>query len=634
MAGEHDEIFDRLPVGLFRTSPAGDVLRGNRALGRLFGISDSQELRRTNATDFWVDPEERREWVRRLEAHGRVLDYDARFRKLDGSQIWVRLSGRIIRDDEGEPLYYEGAAFDVTERLRVARELERLVSLQQATLESTADGILVVHTDGRIISYNRRFADMWRIPQDVLDSRDDDRALEFVVEQLVDGETFLQKVRELYDHPGAESYDVLEFKDGRTFERYSRPQMIGGVSVGRVWSFRDITGRRTLEAQLRQSQKLEAVGKLAGGVAHDFNNLLTAILGYSELMLQHIHPGDLLHPQVEEIRKAADRATVLTRQLLAFSRKQVLQPRVLDLNESVGAIEEMLARLIGEDIRLVTSLHEDLGPGQIEQVIVNIALNARDAMPDGGKLMIETRNAWLDEKYATTHVDVDPGGYVALTISDTGIGMDRETQARAFEPFFTTKKVGAGTGLGLSTVYGIVKQSHGHLWLYSETGLGTTFKIYLPIVGDLPEAMAASVDRGDLPRGQETLLLVEDDRAVREMTASFLRQLGYRVLEAPDGKQALEIFAAAEEPIDLLVTDVVMPEIGGPELRERIESPRIKVLFMSGYPGEAMADRGLLERGAPLLEKPFTLQELARRVRDVIDMPAVTPAGPPDQSST
>jgi PAS domain S-box-containing protein len=643
VSGERDEIFDRLPIGLFRTNPRGEVLRGNRALGALFGLPPDIEVTRHNALDFWLDPDERRDWLAMLEQHGEVQGFDARLRRTDGTPIWVRLSAGVVRNDDGSTRYYEGAAIDVTERRQAADELERSLSLHRATLESTADGILVVDLDGRILSYNRRFAEMWHIPENLLDAGDDERALGFVLEQLVDGAAFLNKVRELYGNLEAESYDELHFKDGRVFERYSRPQRIGGKSVGRVWSFRDITTSRHLEDQLRQSQRLEAVGKLAGGVAHDFNNLLTAILGYSELVQQRLGRGDPSFAQVEEIRSAAERATELTRQLLAFSRKQVLQPRILDLNRSVQATDAMLRRLIGEHIRLVTSLTGDLGsvradPGQIQQVIVNLALNARDAMPDGGKLMVETRNAWLDEEYARTHVDVEPGAYAVLVISDTGAGMDRETQAHVFEPFFTTKRVGEGTGLGLSTVYGIVRQSRGHIWVYSEPGLGTTVKIYLPVVGELPEALEASVDRGAIPGGDETLLLVEDDAAVRGMISGFLRQLGYRVLEAEDGQQALDLVDRATRKIDLLLTDVVMPEVAGPELGGELSRrlPGLCVLFMTGYPGDALGEHGLLGGDAPLIEKPFTLQELAQRVRLLLDAraPGAASAAAGDQTST
>lgn len=396
---------------------------------------------------------------------------------------------------------------------------------------------------------------------------------------------------------------------------------------------RDTTERNRLEERLRLSQRMEAVGRLAGGVAHDFNNMLTAIVGYSDLLLTefaHDDPGRL---DVDEIRKAAERAASLTRQLLAFSRRQVLQPKVLDLNLVVADMEQMLRRLIGEDVELVSVLEPTLGcvkadPGQIEQVIVNLAVNARDAMPRGGKLTIETADAELDEAYARQHVAVVPGPYVMLAVSDTGTGMDPEIQDRIFEPFFTTKEKGEGSGLGLATVYGIVKQSGGNIWVYSEPGRGTTFKIYLPRVDEPAEPLPRREEPGSLPRGAETVLVVEDEPAVRELTARVLRGAGYTVLEAPGGEEALKWVESHRGAIHLLLTDAVMAGMSGRELAERIEAtrPGTKVVYMSGYTDNAIVRHGLLEPGVALLQKPFTPIALARKVREVLDRPG---EGPP-----
>jgi two-component system cell cycle sensor histidine kinase/response regulator CckA len=392
----------------------------------------------------------------------------------------------------------------------------------------------------------------------------------------------------------------------------------------------DVTDRQQLEEQLRQSQKLEAVGQLAGGVAHDFNNLLTVITGYSDLTLRRLDNKSPFRSSLEEIKKAGERAASLTRQLLAFSRKQVLQPKVLKLNAIVADIDKMLRRLIGEDIDALTLLEPSLGqvkadPGQIEQVILNLAVNARDAMPQGGKLTIETANVYLDDQYARGHTTIQPGRYVMLSVSDTGCGIDAETQARMFEPFFTTKEQGKGTGLGLSTVYGIVKQSGGHLWVYSEMGKGTTFKIYLPRVDEVIESDEARDTLAELPQGKETVLLTEDEEQVRQMIRMILEMSGYCVLEASDGEEALAIYKQHEGQIDLVMTDVVMPQMSGRELAQSLEvlHPGIKVLYMSGYTDDAIVRHGLLDQEIAFLQKPFTPDALIRKVREVLDVPHV-----------
>jgi PAS domain S-box-containing protein len=392
----------------------------------------------------------------------------------------------------------------------------------------------------------------------------------------------------------------------------------------------DVTERRALEQQLRQSQKMEAIGRLAGGIAHDFNNLLMVISGYSEFLLERLGPDPTLRGPAQEIATAAERATSLTRQLLAFSRKQMLAPKVLDLNGVVTENLKMLTRLIGEDIDLVMIPGEELwpvkaDPGQIEQVILNLAVNARDAMPHGGKLTIETANVTLDENYARLHAPLKPGDYVMLAISDTGVGMDQETQSHIFEPFFTTKGP-KGTGLGLSTVYGIVKQSGGYVWVYSEAGKGTSFKVYLPqatVMGEIAAESAATTTATSAPAAQagETILVVEDEVNLRRLTRQFLENQGYTVLEAADGAVATQICVAHEGIIHLLLTDVIMPGMNGRELAKRVSEirPNIKVLYMSGYTENAIGHNGTLDAGVTLLQKPFTLHALKAKVREVLD---------------
>jgi PAS domain S-box-containing protein len=397
----------------------------------------------------------------------------------------------------------------------------------------------------------------------------------------------------------------------------------------------DVSERRVLEQQLRQSQKMEAVGRLAGGIAHDFNNLLMVISGYSEFLLERLGPDPSLRSPAQEIASAAERASSLTRQLLAFSRKQMLAPRILDLNAIVTENSKMLTRMIGEDIDLVMVPHASLGAiradsGQIEQVIMNLAVNARDAMPSGGKLTIETSNVTLDEEYARFHAPLRSGDYVMLAISDTGAGMDAETQSHIFEPFFTTKGP-KGTGLGLSTVYGIIKQSGGYIWVYSELGKGTTFKIYLPRVpypGErVAPAAATAVETHKAEPGTETILLVEDEANLRYLARQFLEKQGYRVIEAADGAVAMQIVVAHEGVIHLLLTDVIMPGMNGRELAQRVSEirPNVKVLYMSGYTENVIGHNGTLDAGVRLLQKPFNLRDLKDKVREVLDASPIPP---------
>jgi two-component system cell cycle sensor histidine kinase/response regulator CckA len=400
------------------------------------------------------------------------------------------------------------------------------------------------------------------------------------------------------------------------------------VILGTVF---DMTERRRLEEQLLQSQKMEAVGRLAGGIAHDFNNLLTAISGYSELLVEQLPEGDPRRESAEEIRQAGRRAAGLTQQLLAFSRRQVLEPRVLDLNAVIAGMEKMLRRVIGEDVELTTALDPALwrtlaDPGQIEQAIVNLVVNARDAMPRGGRLTLETGNVTLDEKFASSYATVHPGPHVMLAVSDTGVGMDASLQARLFEPFFTTKERGKGTGLGLSTTYGIVKQSGGSIWVYSEPGHGTTFKIYLPRCEEPLDAREAPPAAATPRPGSETVLLVEDEPEVRRLVEKLLRMQGYTVLSAGSPAEAISAAGASPGTIAILVTDVIMPGMNGRELARVLasERPAMRVLYMSGYTDAAIAQQGILQPGTAFLSKPFTPDALARKVREVLDGPAAT----------
>ncbi len=420
-------------------------------------------------------------------------------------------------------------------------------------------------------------------------------------------------------------------KGGRIFEveGQSRPLILRDVHC-RLFLIQDVTNQRRLEQQLRQVQKMEAVGRLAGGVAHDFNNLLTVMTCYTELALSALVHSDPVRDLVREIEGATRRATALTRQLLAFSRQQVLEPQVLDLNHCMAAFEHILVRVLGEDIELALLTDRPVGkvladPTQVEQVLMNLVVNARDAMPTGGKLTVETADVVLDESYAATHPEVTPGPYVMLAVTDTGHGMDAEIVHRVFDPFFTTKEVGKGTGLGLATVYGVVKQSRGHIWVYSEPGVGTTFKVYLPRHSGAPLPVSDATPVPRAAHGFETVLLVEDDPQVRTVLRTLLRKLGYTVLDAMSGGDALLLCEQYEGRIDLLVTDVIMPRMNGRQLAGRLLAQRhdLRVLFVSGYTETTIVHHGVLDSGVHFLQKPITPDALARKVREALESPSV-----------
>ena len=408
---------------------------------------------------------------------------------------------------------------------------------------------------------------------------------------------------------------------GQVVERTPEGRALRAIGV-----HKDVTAHKQLEEQLHQSQKMEAIGRLAGGIAHDFNNLLTVMSGYTALSLATLRPGDPLLSNLTEVKRAAERAASLTQQLLAFSRKQILQPRVLDLNEVVAHTDRMLRRLIGEHIELSIVLTPDLwrikaDPHQLGQILVNLAVNARDAMPEHGCLTIETANVQIDSTYAENHA-VAPGPYVMLAVSDTGCGMDADTLSNIFEPFFTTKETGMGTGLGLATVYGIVKQSGGHIWVYSELTHGTTFKVYLPRTSAPGEVLAEPSPAAKLPRGNEAILLVEDDSHVRQLAADILNSYGYCVVEAANGQEALTYCQNSAFQIDLLVTDVIMPTMSGRHLVEEVKKlrPQLPTLYMSGYTEDAIVRHGVLEQGAAFLSKPFGPEVLVQHVRRLLDL--------------
>ena len=557
----------------------------------------------------------------RPRSMGACMDLLAR--RKDGSEVSVDISlGSLMTGDE---MLMMAAIHDITERKRAQEALERSYAYYLSLFDNFPIPIWRSGVDAKCDYFNRAWLDFTgrTMEQEMgggwaegVHPEDLERCMKTYRDAFAARRTFAMEYR-------------LRHHDGRyrTIVDVGRPiSNLDGNFAGYLGCCYDITDRKRLEEKLRQSQKMEAIGRLAGGIAHDFNNLLTVITGYGQILFGEMRPNDPLRSNVEEINKAGERAVVLTRQLLAFSRKQVLEPKVLDLNAVATNMESLLRRLIGEDISLRTALASALScvkadPGQVEQVIMNLAVNARDAMPQGGHLTIETANADLDESYAEERFSVQPGPYVMLAVSDTGCGMDAETQARIFEPFFTTKGQGKGTGLGLSTVYGIVKQSGGYIWVYSEPGRGTTFKIYLPRVDAQAEALEPHSPRQESLQGTETILLVEDEERVRRLARTILAGHGYSVLEAPNGAEALRISEQHGGAIHLLVTDVVMPEMSGRELASRLiaKNPDMKVLFVSGYTDDTVLRYGVVQAGIPFLQKPFTPSTLARKVREVLD---------------
>jgi two-component system, cell cycle sensor histidine kinase and response regulator CckA len=506
--------------------------------------------------------------------------------------------------------------------------VEELLSQLASIIEFSNDAIILHSLDGTIVSWNKGAESIYGYvagevvgrSRSVLVAADQPDELAGISERLNSGD-------------GIQLCETVHLrKDGQRIDvstMMSPVKDASGAIVGAAAITRDITDRKALEARLRQAQKMESVGRLSGGVAHDFNNLLGVIIGYCGVLEERINGNDESSKSIQEIKKAGQRAASLTRQLLAFSRQQLLEPKILNLNTVVADISKMLRRLIGEDIDLSTVLEPELGrvkadQGQIEQVIMNLAVNARDAMPQGGKLLIETANVDLDQAYALRHPPTVPGRYVLLAVTDTGVGMDKETQGHIFEPFFTTKEKDKGTGLGLAVVYGVVKQSGGNIWVYSHPGKGTTFKIYLPLAEEVVEYQEKRpVSRPESLKGSETILLVEDEEPLRSLTRNLLVQSGYTVLETGDAAQALEIVNRHGGSIHLLLTDVVLPGMSGIVLAEEMHRmyPGMKVLFMSGYTYYAGSSQKELDTDAFLLRKPFAPDELRLKVREVLGTP-------------
>ncbi|MBX3399372.1 MAG: PAS domain S-box protein [Gemmataceae bacterium] len=619
-------ILGSLPGIYYVYNDRRQFLRWNRRFEEVTGYTP-EEIARLHPLDLF-DGEDKRLLAERIEGVFR-----------DG---YAEVEAEIVaKDGRRTPYYFNGAraeilgttcllgmGIDITERRRAERELRATDERLRLAARSANVGLW---------DWDLRTDTLYYSPEWKRQLGYEDADLGNSIEEWRsrvhpdDLEPTLARLQEFRDNPDS-SYNVefrLKHRDGGYRWILSQASIVrdgAGVPIRMLGSHIDLTDRRKLEKQLQQVQKIEAVGQLAGGVAHDFNNLLTVINGYSELLLDRLADNDPMRGLLQEIHRAGDRAGALTRQLLAFSRQQVVEPQVLSLNSIVIDTEKMLRRLIGEDILLATNLAPNLGkvrvdPGQIEQVLVNLAVNARDAMPRGGHLTLETMAVTLDANYCRAYSDLVPGEYILLAVSDNGTGMDEATQSRIFEPFFTTKPVGHGTGLGLATVHGIVKQSRGHVAVYSEPGHGTTFKVYLPKVSAAASTPRIVAAPAPMPPGTETVLLVEDENAVRALGRHILRNCGYVVLDSANGKDALRFAETHPGPIHLLISDVVMPHLGGRELAERYTRirPESRVLFLSGYTDDAVIRHGVIEAEFAFLQKPFTPSALAQKVRTVLD---------------
>jgi PAS domain S-box-containing protein len=629
---EYRTIINTAMDGFWIVDMRGHFLDANDAYCRLIGYSRDELLTmRIQDVEAVERPEETAQRIQRIMETGGDR-FETRHRCKDGRIIDIEVSVNYMGADGGRMAVF---LRHITERKRMEEALRQAEEKYRSIFENAIEGIFQATPEGRYISTNPALASMYgyESPEELINTITD------IAHQVyVNPDDRSELLRLLQEKGVVHDFVTQVYRKDRKPIWISLNVRYVRDSKGRFLYYEgfveDITERKrteqerlNLEEQLRQSQKMEAIGRLAGGIAHDFNNLLTVIRGYGELSLMEFKEGDPLKGNIDEIQKATERAADLTRQILAFSRRQILEVQVLDLNTLLQSLDKMLRRVIGEDIELVTLFASDLAAvkvdrAQIEQVIMNLAINARDAMPKGGKLTIETANVELDQHYARKHIAVSPGRYVMVSVTDTGTGMTSEVRERIFEPFFTTKEKSKGTGLGLATVYGIVKQSGGNIWVYTEPGRGTSFKIYLPRVDEpLEETKEKRVVKEDLPRGNETVLVVEDEREVRKLTVGILKRQGYKVLEASHGDDALAISEKHDGLIHLVLVDVVMPGMSGSELAKQLTllQPMIKVLYMSGYTDNAIVHHGVLEKGMNYIQKPYTVDGLARKVREVLD---------------
>jgi len=626
---QYRSLFERNMAGVFRCTLDGKLLNCNPAFANMLGYARQELVRIPLHELYFGGAEERNQWILTLRGDTPV-PREFCFRRKDGMPLWAVLNANIDRQSNGRE-ELEGTLVDITERKLTSVAIEDWKRRYDDAVLASGQIIYESDPESSHVMLGGCVREVLGYSADEL-SGNAQTWLDLIHPE--DRAQYLEKLRAAVASGGTIEFEYrARRKDDSYRTLWEQGRAVRGTSgrVIRIVGFiTDITERRTLESQLRQAQKMEAVGRLAGGVAHDFNNLLTIISGYSAMQVERTAPTDPVHHEAEQIRAAADRAAALTRQLLAFSRRTVLQPRRVNLNDIVRNVDKMLRRLIGEDIEVLTVLAPDLGtvkvdPGQVDQVLMNLVVNARDAMPDGGKLTIQTENVELDETYVRRHEYVTPGHYVLLAVTDSGTGIAPENETRIFEPFFTTKEPGKGTGLGLPMVYGIVKQSEGSIEVYSELNRGTTVKIYLPRVDAQVEKVPSIFEPSTRADGTERILLVEDDVLLRHLALDILTARGYsvQVVEKPE---ELESVIQNTAKCDLLLTDVVMPKLNGPELAKRVAQhwPGIKVLYMSGYTTDAIVHHGVLNEGLFFLQKPFTPAALTAKVREVLDAPATT----------
>jgi len=619
------EIADLLPQPIYEVDVKGEITFISRSGFELSGYTIEDFVNGVNALQIVIprDRDRMKKNIKRILQGEELGGTEYTILRKDGAAFPVIVySTPVIR--ENKPVGLRGVIFDITERKQAEEALKASEEKFRSLFEDSRDTIFITSADGIMIDINSAGEELFGYTRSELLGMD--------VRQLYfDQNDRIQFVQEIIQTGFVRNYEIkFRRKDGEGIECLLTAT-IKTADDGKTILFQgiisDVTETRKLEEQFRQSQKMEAVGRLAGGVAHDFNNMLSVIIGGSELAMRLLKPYDPSRQKFEEIHKAAEHATNLTRQLLAFSRKQTLKPKVLDLNKIIVNMDKMLRRIIGEDVELETMPAPDLwkvkvDPGQIEQVILNMAVNARDAMPTGGRLTVETMNVELGDDYTRMRPGTKPGSYVMFTISDTGSGMTDEVKEHLFDPFFTTKESEKGTGLGLSTVYGIIKQSGGNIWVYSEAGKGSTFKIYLPKVIGEEEKIERRVVSSKIPRGSETIIVVEDDDNVRRLAVEMLETQGYKLFESRNGLEAFKICQKMEKPVDLVVTDVIMPGMSGDELAKLLRKelwPEVKVLFMSGHAENVVAHQGILEPGIPYLQKPLNLISFTQKVREVLD---------------
>jgi len=599
----------------------GKIMDVNASWQEIFGYSREEAIGHSALElNLWIEPQDRDTWVRQMQQFASVRNVELTVCRKSGEKFVALSSAEILA--VADERFVLSTWLDISDRKGMEEELRDSKEYLERILNCLRDPVVVKDPLHRFVLVNQAFLDFaGKSREEVIG----ETAYSLLPREKAD---FIWAREEETLNQGIEQYEEIELpdKDGKIHTMMVRTARFMDKEGNKqfVAVLRDISDYRRLQEQFLQSQKMEAIGKLAGGVAHDFNNMLNVINGYCELILDELGPNNPLREDLNQISLAGKRASALTTQLLAFSRKQILQPEILNLNALIETLHPMLRRLIREDIEVVTVADPGLGrisvdPMKMQQVIMNLVVNAGDAMPEGGKLTIETANVEIDSEYASKNVAMKPGPYIMLAISDNGAGMDEETRSHLFEPFFTTK--GKGTGLGLSTVYGIVKQSNGFIWVYSEPGKGTTFKIYMPRVeGEAKELPTDTEKTQDLP-GTETVLVVEDEPAVRGLTCRILRERGYAVLEASNGAEALDIARTHKGQIHLLITDVIMPGLSGRDLSRQIAAsrPGIRTLFVSGYTDNAIVHHGILDADVAFLQKPFTVQSLCLKVREVLD---------------